>query len=473
MRTIARNTVFLTGSELLAMALQFLFVIVLTKHYGHIGFGKISFAISFAMVASILGDAGLNTLIIRKIAQNEEGVEGIISNALAVKIAVSVVVVLLSILLLWVSKAEYEKIVLVGIITTAFVLGTMAQLFRNVFQAYEKMEYEAIVKTIHTVLYISLGILAVVFQFDIVFIGLAYLVGSFFNLILSMRICFNKFSRFSIKFDFHKIAELMVDAYPFAVSAVIASFFFNMDILMLGYFKGDEAVGWYSLAYRIMTVVIIFPQFFVQAIFPRLCKFSSSAKESLYFALEKGMKYMFLIALPMALLITHAAGPVISAVFGENFTNSILALQILIWCAATIFISMILTVTVNAMNKQKQNMFIFSFNALLNFFLNLLLIPKYSLYGAAVATLITHIHGVFWTSRLIPNFGFYLKRVRAEKIIVAGVFMEGTLLFFNDNLLVAAIISIGVYLAACFMFKTFEKEEMELMKEIIIKPNPK
>lgn len=466
MRTIARNTVFLSASEIFAMALQFLFVIVLTKHYGHIGFGKISFALSFAMVACIFGDAGLNTLIIRKIAQNEEDAEDIISNALAVKTAASVAVVLLSILFLWASRAEYEKIMLVGIITTAFVLGTMAQLFRNVFQAYERMEYEAIVKTIYTILYVSLGILAIVFQFDIVFIGLAYLLGSLFNLILSMRICFKKFSRFSIKFDFHKIAELMTDAYPFAVSAVIASFFFNMDILMLEYFKGDEAVGWYSLAYRIMAVVIIFPQFFVQAIFPRLCKFSSSAKESLYFALEKGIKYMFLIALPMALLTTHAAGPVISAVFGENFISSILALQILIWCAATLFISMIMTVTVNAMNKQKQNMFIFFLNAVLNIFLNLLLIPRYSLYGAAIATLISQINGIFWTSRLIPDFGYYLKRVRPEKIIVAGLCMEGTLLFFNYNLLVATIISIGVYLAACFVFKTFEKDEMALMKEI-------
>ena len=82
---------------------------------------------------------------------------------------------------------------------------------------------------------------------------------------------------------------------------------------------------------------------------------------------------------------------IINIFYGQLFSPAILALQILIIMAGLNYIYSPFYLVLVATNNQKKIFWISFIGAIINIILNIILIPYYSLYGAAVATLITYI----------------------------------------------------------------------------------
>jgi len=82
---------------------------------------------------------------------------------------------------------------------------------------------------------------------------------------------------------------------------------------------------------------------------------------------------------------------IINLLYGSEFSPAILAFQILVLMAGLNFLYIPFYLALIAANLQKKIFIISLIAALVNIVLNLILIPKYSLYGAAVSTLITYI----------------------------------------------------------------------------------
>jgi O-antigen/teichoic acid export membrane protein len=89
-------------------------------------------------------------------------------------------------------------------------------------------------------------------------------------------------------------------AVPFALAAFFFSLYFNIDMIMLSYMKGDEVVGWYAVAYRFISVLLIFPGAFMGALWPIFSRLHIHAKDKFIFAHEKSVKYLLILALPIA-----------------------------------------------------------------------------------------------------------------------------------------------------------------------------
>ncbi|MCZ7567814.1 MAG: polysaccharide biosynthesis C-terminal domain-containing protein [Ardenticatenaceae bacterium] len=100
--------------------------------------------------------------------------------------------------------------------------------------------------------------------------------------------------------------------------------------------------------------------------------------------------WLILFALPVALLTTRYAGPIVLAFGGREFAEhgSTLALQILIWFLPFSFINSLVHYVLIAVNQQHALTRAFIIGVLFNLVANLLLIPRSSFYGAAAATTI-------------------------------------------------------------------------------------
>src|SRR3989304_4746071 len=100
-------------------------------------------------------------------------------------------------------------------------------------------------------------------------------------------------------------------------------------------------------------------------------------------------------------------------------------------------------------------------NAVVNILLNLYLIPRYSLYGAAVATVLTEIFYFagyyFIISRSVGHLDFVKMFV---KPVVASAVMGLVIFKFMGGLpvVVAIIASMIIYGAAMFLMKALEEE---------------
>jgi len=91
-----------------------------------------------------------------------------------------------------------------------------------------------------------------------------------------------------------------------------------------------------------------------------------------------------LIAIPMS----YVSGWIINLLYGVQFSEAAGVLMIHIWSAVFVFLGVASSNWFIAENLQKYSFYRTLAGAVINIILNLMFIPKYGIYGAAIATLI-------------------------------------------------------------------------------------
>jgi O-antigen/teichoic acid export membrane protein len=173
----------------------------------------------------------------------------------------------------------------------------------------------------------------------------------------------------------------------------------------------------------------------------------------------------------MAIGITLLADKIIYLIYGSNFQNSIIALQILSWDVLLVFLYGCISFLLVSIDRQHQMALLAGCTAIINIVLNLILIPSYSYIGSAFATIIAEsfllLAYIYLSARyfhLLPFHKIIIKPIIACSIM--GLFVY----FFHEmNLIVIIILAMIIYFTILFLIKGFSKDEIALMKGLIKK----
>ena len=160
----------------------------------------------------------------------------------------------------------------------------------------------------------------------------------------------------------------------------------QMDTIMLGHFVSEREVGIYSVAFKVSAFVLIGLEILLPIVAPLFSQFRETndhaSIEMLFRAVTKWLCYS---ALLIFIYIAVFRGQLMH-VFGKGFTEGSTVLLILaagqLVSAATGPTGVLLTMT----GKQRWELGNTISTVAVNFFLNLLLIPKMGMTGAAAAT---------------------------------------------------------------------------------------
>jgi len=469
-KRIAKNTLLLFIAQAIGILLSIVLVIFLARFLFSEGYGRYSFVFSFIAIFAIFIDFGFNTLLTREIARNKNKLREYFNNAVSIRLILSALILFLIILTINLMNYSSDVKIAVYIIGISTIIGAFSALFNSVFRAFEKMEYEALTGIIEKVVIFSLSIFLLFLGYGLVAMCLVFLFGSIVNFFICLYIYKKKFVRIAFKFEKNnKIWSFLIkNGLPFALAGIFTIFYLKIDTIMLSVMKGDSVVGWYNAAQNITSSLSFIAGVFLASIFPIISGFFVTSKESLKKVYYLSFKYLFIITLPISVGIFLLSERIIILLFTSKYLPSIGALKILAWLQIFAFLGWLLGTFLNSMNKQKLFTYAVGIGALINIILNLMLIPSLSLYGAAIATLITQI-AVFsvlfyfnYKSLGSINFRF------AIKSIVATIFMSLVILTLDKfNLAIIIAVSAAVYFAVFYLIKGFSEEDKEILSRII------
>jgi O-antigen/teichoic acid export membrane protein len=244
--------------------------------------------------------------------------------------------------------------------------------------------------------------------------------------------------------------------------------------VMLSLMKGDEVVGWYNAAYRLVFSLGIIPSVYFSAAFPVMSKFFITSHESLRLINEKSIKYMCIVALPMAVGTSLLASKVVPLVFGAGYQNSVIALQLLVWAVAFVFISSAFARLFESLNRQMIVSIVAGSCAFINVALNLILIPNFSYKGSCIATVATEFGAlailVVWSSKI--GYGVSWSKIMnfLARTLGASVVM-GVFVFYLQNLVLWVLIPVSalLYFVVLFIIKGIDSEDQVLLKQMMHK----
>ena len=165
--------------------------------------------------------------------------------------------------------------------------------------------------------------------------------------------------------------------------------YMNIDSTMLGSMKGNESVGYYSVASKMARIVLPLVSSLGIVLSPRIIEsIKNGDKNRIYQDMDLCLNFIFFVTIPATLLIGILSDNMIIMFSGEKYMSAILPMRVMLPIIFFISISgfasgQVLIPTDN----EKKVLNVAIVGVVLNFVLNFALIPKYSILGAAVATL--------------------------------------------------------------------------------------
>src|SRR5574341_503027 len=389
---------------------QVILLVFLARLTGAQGLGAYTLALSLVAIFGIITDLGLNSLIVREVATNKKLAAKYLGNVSVLRYLLSLLSLTAIILITFLSHFPSSTKTVIYIIAVGNFFVTCGFGLRWIFQAFQKLEYEAYVNIFWGGSFTILGILSLKLNFGILGLSWVQLALSVLSLALIWLLVFRNFKGFHLQIEPQFWKELLREVWPFALSLIFLTICLNSDTLLLSWLKGENSAGLYNAANKLILQVKNIPVILGPALLPALAEISVKKPVLLHSLLEKELVYLSALLLPLALMVTILGEKIIYLLYGPDFGASVIILKILIWSAwfMVLYSTGLRTLMV------------------INIILNLVLIPAYAEKGAAFSVLATEIIicvGTFYLLKRELNFDFQKLLSPWGKIDLSNVLM--------------------------------------------------
>ena len=175
----------------------------------------------------------------------------------------------------------------------------------------------------------------------------------------------------------------------FFTQTVSITIYTSLDSAMLGFMKDNYWVGIYDAAVKVKLILSYFITSLGTVLLPRLSYYvHTDKKQRFQEEISKSVEFTLITAIPLVVFFIIKAPESVLLLFGEEFTKSAVALQILMPAALLIGFSTITgTQILIPLGKECVAMYSYVAGAIVNLILNWILIPRYAAVGAALGTL--------------------------------------------------------------------------------------
>jgi O-antigen/teichoic acid export membrane protein len=385
---LSQNTIVLLVSNGGSAILSFLLSVLIARVVGASGLGVYASALAWIFPLSLITELGLGTLITRNIAQSPENTASYIRVAILIRLIIGGGLMLLIWLIAPLLTNDIAMIQGLRISVPMIVLVPLYGTFTAVFRARQVMQPIAI---------LNLGMLvAQVLLTAIVFrAGLGVQAALIMNMLTSggqVAVAWWIYRRDFVSiaaFDNNiAIMELLKQALPFAIAAILGAMQLRLNFILLEQFTGTNTVGQYAAASRFVEAGLLIPAALFGALFPAL-----SALKNEPFRLNQLLRRiqsgLTLYGLCFGITVSLLAPAIIHWTYGTVFTAAISILQILAWALLPGVLKSSLILYWYARGYENRVNIITGIGLAVQFVLSLWLIRVYGAIGAAITIVIT------------------------------------------------------------------------------------
>jgi O-antigen/teichoic acid export membrane protein len=404
-RSLKGNTIY-AGITNLSDMLLFVLMILAGRFLGAKDFGTFSFAQSLAIVFLTFSNFGLNTLAIRDVARDRGLADRYFGNILSWKIILSFVA-LLSLMLTaqYLSESNLKITLVVGLMGVAVMIRFFNLSGRSFLQAFERFDLEALVTFTEHLVLLGIGTFVILSGYGVIGLAFAFLFARCLGCILTFFLLGQDIN-VRPKFDLQFIFGLQMKAISIGVALLVAAAYLHADTLILSQIRSYTEVGLYNAAFKIYNGLFLLPSIISTVLFPRLSKAHVGDSQEQKSLLVRGLLSLLLISIPLSIGGIFLADKIIWIAFGQEFIGATAVMQILFAVSVLSFQIWLLRVFLLSINMQRALMIINFLGLCMRIFLDLLLIPRYGICGAAIAAGVSEclMLGLIWTHLFKKHF---------------------------------------------------------------------
>jgi len=478
-------------SGILAKSINVIFFIFLGRFYGPAVTGLYLLSLTTIDIISKLAILGLDRALITEgaknlAADNETGFYRAVSNALKIGFAASVVTFAfielgagftVSFVL---NKSELE--LPVRIMGTGLFFWTFSAVFIAASRSIRIMKYEVIIKSVSEPLIMLVSaVFLYKYNLGITALSIAFVVSTMAGSVMSVYLFSRKFSlkklQEAILVSKTGLREMFLFSSPTGIYDMLNLLLQRIDFFVLTRFVSAATTGVYGIAAEIAFSVKKVRQSFDPIFIPVVSDLFEKKKfyeVNIHF--KNVTRWIFTIDFYI-FIVFIIAGKYISALFGNDFSSGYHALLIL---ALSVLIngSFGISELFFLIEKPWINLLNTCGTIIVNVILNLFLVPKFAMTGAALSMVVSYIFmNTARTVEVSLIYGLSPFSIQLYKTFLAGVillFIAGISIFLLRGIPyieIALLFLISVLFAALLLFLDASPEIKKFIKKLKRKKN--
>ena len=471
------------------MLLAYISMLIIARFLGPEDYGLISLASAVTTIASTVVLVGMAEGVTRYVSfykgrGEKEKIKGVILSSLEIVLPLAVTAAVLVFLFAdeisvkFFSEPNLASVLRVFAVSIPFF--PLLRIFNRAIAGFQEIKYavysEHILQNLSRLLllifllYMGLGIIGAAYAYVIGMIVAASASFYFLNKIFPTKGLKTAPLR----------RELISFSWPLMFSGMLGLVMGWIDTLMLGYFMTARDVGIYRASLAIANLLKVFPASFMSIFLPIITEMYSRGEVEKMNEINCAVtKWILMLVLPITILMILFSKQVLYILYGEEYIEGAFALCILVVGRLIISIFRPTSQIIYTVGRTKLVMMNTCIGSALNVLLNFYLIPAYGINGAAIATSVSILTvnslafaEIFKIIHIQPLKFSYIKIFLASLIsiymtyVITKYLLKVTMIYI---LIAMFLFYLSVYFALLLILRSFESEDIVVMKAIEMK----
>lgn len=384
-RRLAGNTLWLMTGEIVSKLASIVLVVIVARAIGVREYGFFTFAGSFVPLFLIIGSLGVHQVVVRRLVEDNSQLSELFASGLLVRVVTGVAALAASMALAPWFLDDSTAILTVLVVGAALLLDAITSFMSAVFEAFERNRYYATALVVNRVGSTALAVAVFVAGGGLPEILVTYFTGSLIALGYATRSLRRNFPPIRLRAARRSTAVALVrEGAPLGLAGVLNMALFRLDAIMVAAFLGAEAVGLYGIAFRFLESFLFVAFSLGDACFPRYARQGRGPQSARTVQVATALALTFY--LPLLVLSLFAAPWMVTTLFGARYALAAQAVPWLTLAAVFFAVTYQARSAAVAVGGRSSIAAVAAAALVFNIALNVVLIPRYGITGAAIGT---------------------------------------------------------------------------------------
>ena len=384
-----KNTGLLFIGRIGSLLIKMVIGISVANYLGRSQNGIINGGTVYIYFFSAVATLGLDQFIVKELHQFPQNRDQILGTSFWMKVAAGFGCIPLIWLAFHIYPAKgtpYSYVFIFSIIGIVQAFNVVDAYFQSEVQSKYIMQVQVIgnlvsacIKVVLIVLKMPLITFVYAYSFDFFLLAAGY----FFTYQRKQRSVFNW------SFNSSLAKKLLHFSWPLIISGIMVSLYMKIDQIMIQNIAGIKEAGAYATVAQLSEAWNFIPAVIVTSLFPAILNARRDDPERYKKRIQNLYDLMVYLSVPVAIVITFAS-PFIYKLYKPEYAYAAPVLSVHIWSGVFVFLGAANGQYLIAENYNLLSFVRSGFGAIVNIILNLILIPKIGMMGAAIATLIAY-----------------------------------------------------------------------------------
>jgi len=298
--------------------------VLLPRYLGDANLGKVAFGLAFTALVGLVADLGTATFLTKEVARNRERIATLTINTLAMRVVLGGIGIASAVIGVNVATTDPVSREIVYVLSGGMLAIALSNAVVAALQGLQLIKALAVFSLVTKLGYAAIALGALVGGAGPIEVAVAWVVSQTLGLLVVSVYLARAIGRHvRLVPDWPTLRLLFLGGLPFFVWQAALMVYGQVDAVLLSFLTQDAVVGWYSAAYRIVTIPLFLPTIIMTVIFPAMASTSGDTRQFSTIA-RRAIHVVLLPSVPMVLGIILLADKLIAFMgYPDAFEHSI------------------------------------------------------------------------------------------------------------------------------------------------------